>query len=209
MIQHLTCLRHHSQTWGVILGGRVGGEWRWGFILGGRVGGEWEWGVILGGRVGGEWRWGSRAAECRAAGGGWWGSGVCRQGGRGPFSWGTCNHKSHQHSCPASAGPRGPWRHRLLIKLRPGSKHSSTPAASQPTRLQTPMKSSAAHGRDDLKGITTHIVKASGAGSYPGGSVVTNPPSTAGDTGFRPCSTNTPHAKEQPSPRTATTEPAL
>ena len=119
--------------------------------------------MALGGRVGSGWRCGSSTTGCRAAGAGWWGSRACTQGGRGPFSWGTCNHRGHQHSCPAGPGPRGPRRHCLLIKLRPGSKHSSS-AASPPARLQTRVKTSTARGREDLKrlGITAHVVKVPG-----------------------------------------------
>ena len=45
-------------------------------------------------------------------------------------------------------------------------------------------------------------------GDFPGGSVVKNPPSTAGDTGSIPGGrTKIPHASGQLSPRAATTEP--
>ena len=44
---------------------------------------------------------------------------------------------------------------------------------------------------------------------FPGGSVVKNPPANAGDTGLIPWSRKIPHATQQLSPCTTTTEPAL
>ena len=44
---------------------------------------------------------------------------------------------------------------------------------------------------------------------FPGGTVVKNPPANAGDYGFEPWSGRIPHAAEQLSPCTPTTEPAL
>ena len=44
---------------------------------------------------------------------------------------------------------------------------------------------------------------------FPGGAVVRNPPANAGDTGSSPWSGKIPHAVEQLSPCTTTTEPVL
>ena len=44
---------------------------------------------------------------------------------------------------------------------------------------------------------------------FPGGAVVKNPPANAGDTGSSPGLGRFPHAVEQLSPCTTTTEPAL
>ena len=44
---------------------------------------------------------------------------------------------------------------------------------------------------------------------FPGGAVVKNPPANAGDTGSSPGPGRFPHAVEQLSPCTTTTEPAL
>lgn len=119
---------------------------------------------------------------------------------------GHLQSQRHQHSCQAGPGPRGPWRHCLLIKLRPGSKHSSS-AASPPARLQTRVKPSTARGRG-LEAPWRHSARGGSTGAPTLGLSGSNPPSTAGATGFRPCSADTPHAKEQPSPSPATTGPA-
>ena len=44
---------------------------------------------------------------------------------------------------------------------------------------------------------------------FPGGTVVRNPPANAGGHGFEPWSRKIPHAAEQLSPCTTTTEPAF
>ena len=53
-----------------------------------------------------------------------------------------------------------------------------------------------------------NIWKSSNVG-FPGGAVVKNPPANAGEHGFDPWSGKIPHAAEQLSPYTTTTEPAL
>lgn len=81
--------------------------------------------LYLGGRVGGEWRWrrypvvglevsGGEAAVLLSAGLREVAGGAAGSAGKVAvgFSWGTCNHKGHQHSRRAVQGHAGPWRHR-------------------------------------------------------------------------------------------------
>lgn len=97
------------------------------------------------------------------AGGGWWGSGVCRQGGRGPSPGAPAITKAISIP-PGKCRATRPVEASPTDQARPGIKASKHSCSICGTRLETRMKTSAACRRDDLKGVSTHIVKAQGVG---------------------------------------------
>ena len=61
--------------------------------------------------------------------------------------------------------------------------------------------------KDCVHGLEDFILLKCSYWDFPGGTVVKNPPANAGGHGFEPWSRKIPHAVEQLSPSTTTTEP--
>ena len=76
----------------------------------------------------------------------------------------------------------------------------ATPGSRFCLRVQAGLQMNTLHTQNAIESLLR---------GFPGGTVVKNPPANAGGHGFKPCSGEIPHAAEQLSPCTTTTEPAL